>query len=71
MPDLFPPTIDDPLRREVYGRRVAQGSMASTTADREISAMTAVQETLLLVKRMGARFHVESDDSQMGAGQPA
>ena len=39
------------FRRHVYARRVADGQMRQTQADREIALMEAVRETLLTIGR--------------------
>mgnify|MGYP001603284784 CR=1 FL=1 len=60
MADLFPPTLDDQIqsvereigyRERVYPRRVAARQMTQALADREISRMRAVLETLQSYRR--------------------
>ncbi len=55
MTDLFPPNLDDQIasvereigyRERVYPRRVTAGQMTPALADRELSRMRAVLETL-------------------------
>lgn len=55
MSDLFPPSLEEQIaeterevkmRREVYGRRVAEGKMTASRADRQIKMMEAIAATL-------------------------
>ena len=59
MSQLFPPTIEDQiaeverelkLRRHVYPRHVAAKKMSQPTADRHITVMEAVLDTLRQTK---------------------